>query len=182
MEQSYKEFRSKLLRRRGKGKYGNCLHERDILKIAVEQGLLKIDREITPKEYRIVVKTVNAIAAEEIIKGEPFELPCRMGRIEARPIEVKSYFKDGKLVVTNPINWEATYKLWYEDEEAKKNKLYVRYDEGVCYRIIHNKRCANYQNRTIYKFIPNRILKANLAHNVKEGKVNTLHLIKKEVV
>lgn len=50
-----------------------------------------------------------------------------MGRIELRKYDVRINL-DGEKVKTNlPIDWDKTLKLWYEDEEAYKEKHLLKW-------------------------------------------------------
>jgi len=41
-----------------------------------------------------------------------------MGTLEVRKRPTRVAIVDGKLVTNLPIDWDATLKLWYEDEES----------------------------------------------------------------
>ena len=45
-------------------------------------------------------------------------------------------------------------------------------EEDEIYKIIYNKRLANYNNQTFYTFLPNRDLKIKLKNNIKQGIVD----------
>lgn len=82
-----------------------------------------------------------------------------MGRLEIRkyPTIITT---DGKKVKTNlPIDWQATLKLWYEDEECMKNKQLVRINIPEIFRVHYNRNKANYNNKSFYQFSTNRELK-----------------------
>ena len=75
-----------------------------------------------------------------------------MGRLEVRKRSNSIKFKDGKVVTDLPVNWDATLKLWYEDEESYNNKILIREENKETFRIHYNKIKANYNNKSFYQF------------------------------
>ena len=71
-----------------------------------------------------------------------------------------------------PIDWDRTLKLWYEDEEAYKNKTLIKIEEKEIYKIFYNRNLADYTNKSFYQFNFNRELKKKLKYNIKEGEVD----------
>ena len=43
-----------------------------------------------------------------------------MGRLELRKVNINPKIINGKLIVSKPIDWDRTLKLWYEDNESFK--------------------------------------------------------------
>ena len=80
--------------------------------------------------------------------------------------------KDGKLVTNLPIDWNETLKLWYEDEDAKKNKKLVYSDFTESFKMYYDKIGSNYKNSDFYYFIPTREAKIMLNRNIKNGVVD----------
>lgn len=132
---------------------------------------------LTESQYFAITRMVNSLIASEIIKGNDIKLPHRMGTIEVRKYEKSVKIGDDGEVKTNlPIDWDNTLKLWYEDEEAYKDKTLLRLDEQEIYKIIWNKENVNFNNRSFYEFVFNRDLKQRLKHNIKEGITDALHI------
>ena len=88
------------------------------------------------------------------------------------PVYVK--IVDGKLKIGYPINWDKTIKLWYKDEEARKNKTLLRYEPKYIYHIKYNKYHAMYENQVFYEFDVNRFIKRALVKSINNGKTDTL--------
>lgn len=132
---------------------------------------------LSESQYFAIVRQMNNLLADEIIKGNEIKLPHRMGTIEVRKYEKSVKIGDDGEVKTNlPIDWDNTLKLWYEDEEAYKDKTLLRLDEQEIYKIIWNKENANFNNRSFYELVFNRDLKLRLKHNIKEGITDALHI------
>lgn len=128
---------------------------------------------LTESQYFHIVRAINNLLAEEIVRGEDVKLPCRMGTIELRKVDRKVYIdKNGNVQTNLPIDWNKTLELWYEDEEAYKNKTLVKMDEKEIFKIYYNRELANYNNKTFYEFSFNRDIKVRLKRMIKEGLID----------
>ena len=127
---------------------------------------------LTESQYFSIIRRVNELLGEALINGEDVTLPHRLGRLEIRKYEAR-ITTNGKKVRTNlPIDWDRTLKLWYEDEEAYKNKTLIKIEEKEIYKIFYNRNLADYTNKSFYQFNFNRELKKKLKYNIKEGEVD----------
>ena len=135
-----------------------------------------IGRPLTEKEFYSIIRTVNNYLAEELNNGNDVDLPLRMGKLEVRKRKARISIVDGKIKTNLPIDWAATFKLWYEDEEAYKNKTLLRIEEKELFRVRYNKEKANYKNQMFYQFIPNREIKKQLKYNIKNNKLDAFIL------
>jgi hypothetical protein len=95
-----------------------------------------------------------------------------MGRLELRKHTNKITFKEGKLKITNPVDWNATLKLWYDNPVSKNKKQLVRQETQETFRVNYNKSEANYNNKSFYDFYTNRELKLGLKKNIKLNKID----------
>lgn len=131
---------------------------------------------LTESQYFAITRKVNEFLVEALSKGEDVILPFRLGRIEVRKYESRITW-DGKKVKSNlPIDWDRTLKLWYEDEEAYKNKTLIKIEEKEIYKIFYNRNLADYTNKSFYQFNFNRELKKKLKYNIKEGEIDAFLL------
>lgn len=127
---------------------------------------------LTESQYFAITRKVNKFLAEALSKGEDVILPFRLGRIEVRKYESRITW-DGKKVKSNlPIDWDRTLKLWYEDEEAYKNKTLIKVEEKEIYKVYYNRNIAEYKNKSFYQFNINKDLKRRLKQNIKEGSLD----------
>ena len=85
-----------------------------------------IGRPLTEKEFYSIIRTVNNYLAEELSNGKDINLPLKMGKLELRKSKSRISIVDGKIKTNLPIDWSATFKLWYEDEDAKANKILIK--------------------------------------------------------
>lgn len=122
--------------------------------------------------YNKIIKTINKYYAQQLSNGIEIKLPCRMGSLELRKFKPTIKIKDNKLINTLPIDWNRTLKLWEEDKQAKEQKIFVKLEVKEVFRVVYNKKTANYKNKSFFKFKTNRQLKLNLKHNIMEGAVD----------
>lgn len=138
----------------------------------------KISNIVDEKTYRKIIRLVNYYIREELSLGNKIVLPCFMGAIELRKLDSPIKIIDGKVRTRRPVDWDATLSLWYEDEEAAKNKTLVRVESPEIFRVYYNRTKAKYKNKAFYEFNTNRELKKILKTNVKAGIVDAYSLIK----
>lgn len=139
-----------------------------------------IGKPIKEGEFYKIIRGVNNLLAQELALGKEINLPYRLGTLEIRKRPTKVAIVDGKLVTNLPINWDATLRLWCEDEESYNNKTLVRQETEDVFKVYYNKSKANYNNKSFYDFRPNRELKIKIAKNAREGILDAFVLKKYE--
>lgn len=170
----FDEYRKKVLKVNDKDKFDirNSYGTRDIYRWCIKNR--KIDRNISERDFRTIINTINQAIADEILKGRIVKLPVSMGRLflakEEKEMRVK---EDGNLTFM-PINWYETLKLWHEDEEAEKNKTLVKFEVKEVYEIYYDVRKAKYNNKTYFKFTPMRDLKLRLKKEANNNNIDAL--------
>ena len=127
---------------------------------------------LTESQYFAITRRINNILVELILLGGDITLPYRLGRLEIRKKNARVYFDKGKLKTNLPIDWDRTLKLWYEDEEAYKNKTLVKTDEKEIFKLYYNRGLAEYTNKSFYQFNFNRELKRRLKDSIKNGNID----------
>lgn len=162
-------------------KVNNSLGVYDSYKWIRKNKWLNIGRPLTEHEFYSIIRKVNDYLADSLLHGEDIKLPHRMGRIELRKYNARINF-DGNKVKTNlPIDWDRTLKLWYEDEEAYKEKTLVKMEEKEIFKVYYNKQLADYNNQGFYEFNVNRELKKRLKQRIKKGKLDAFKLKRDEL-
>lgn len=146
----------------------------DTYKLIRKNGWYNIGRPLKEHEFYSIIRGVNNLLAEEMKIGNSIHFPHGMGNIELRKFPVGVSIVNGKLRNTYPISWVDTLKLWYEDEEARNNKILVRNENKFGYSVKYNKHNAHYINQCFYQFVLNRFVKKALLNNISKGKVDTL--------
>ena len=130
---------------------------------------------LSESQYFAIIRQINNLLVDDIVIGNEVKLPHRMGTIEVRKYEKSVRIDENGKVKTNlPIDWDNTLKLWYEDEEAYKDKTLLRLDEQEIYKVLYNKEDANFNNRSFYELVFNKDLKLRLKHNIKQGIIDAL--------
>ncbi len=116
-------------------------------------------------------KVVNAVTEEfilDLLTGIDVVLPHKMGTLRIAKYTPKAYIgKDGKLKNSYSIDWDKTIKLWYEDEEAYKNKTLIRILTKNSYVATYVKKDAFYANSYYFELDFNRAFKRRLREYVK---------------
>lgn len=162
-------------------KVNNSLGVYDAYKWIRKNKWFNIGRPLTEHEFYSIIRKVNILMSEELINSGEVVLPQRMGIIELRKFEATIRIGEDGTVHTNlPIDWEKTLELWYEDEEAYKNRTLIKMEEKELFKIYYNKNSANYNNRSFYEFIFNKDLKIKLKQKIKRGTVDAPLLKRKE--
>lgn len=137
-----------------------------------------IARPLKEGEFYKIIRKVNDLLAEELIKGREIKLPHKLGTLEIRKRPTRISIVDGKLVTNLPIDWDATLDLWLEDQESYNNKTLVRVESEEIFKIYYNKKDANYNNKSFYDFKPNREIKRSLTKSARAGTLDAFILKK----
>src|SRR5690554_6806468 len=96
-------------------------------------------------------------------------LLSKMGTIEIRKFSIEPKIgEDGELIFHAPIDWDKTLRLWYEDEEAHKNKTLIKVENREVFKRFYNKLRANYKNKSFYDFLLNKNIKTNINKKAKK--------------
>lgn len=170
----YEEFKRRVgnLTDRRKHRITGSLGVYDAYKYIRKNKWFNIGRPLSEKEFYAIIRSVNKLLAKELSYGKEIILPHKLGTLELRKRKPQVLIKDGKLVTTYPIDWQATLKLWYEDEEAFQNKTLIRNEVDEVYKVYYNKNKADYNNKSFYFFQTNRELKKALMRNINLGVVD----------
>lgn len=131
-----------------------------------------VNQPVSEKEFYKIIRSVNTLIAQKIIEGKDVKFPQKMGQLEVRKYTTYVKIDNGKIKTNRGIDWDKTLKLWYEDEEAKDNKILIKKEDSEQFTIFYNKSFANYNNKTLYQFKPNRALLLAVKQAGKEDKID----------
>jgi hypothetical protein len=176
MEETFTEFTNRISRsnKNHKAKVTGSAGVYDLYKLLRKNHWYNIGRPLKEKEFYSIIRGVNRLMADEIANGKTIQFPQRMGALELRKYKVGATLVDGKLRVTYPPDWSETLKLWYEDEEARKNKTILRNNNPYVYYIRFLRDMAIFDNKHFYMFQTNTFIKKALSENIKQGKIDTV--------
>ena len=128
-------------------------------------------------DYYKIIRGINELLIEELYKANTIKFPYRMGLLELREYTPKVQFKNGKIQNTYYLDWDATLKLWYEDESSRNNKTVVRKRGSSIYRLIYIKGSkAKYANKKFFEFRPCRSLRQKIKEEINNNNVNAYKL------
>lgn len=170
------EFKNDIIKRNGpkQFKVKNSFGVYDAYKKIRKNKWYDIGKPLKEHEFYSIVREVNKLLADEIANGNTVTFPSRMGVLELRKLKRGVGIVDGKLKVTYPINWDETLRLWFEDEEARKNKTLLRKENEFVYHVKYCKHDATYENKSFYEFALNRSIKKALKENINKGITDSL--------
>ena len=165
------EFRRKVLKvdHSRNHKVKNSIGVYDIYKHIRKNKWYDIGQPITEHQFYTIIREVNNVLADNLLKGNDIVFPNKMGRLEVRKFEPIIRFDDNKLTVRLPIDWDRTLKLWLEDEEAYKERTLVKMEEKEIFKVCYNKTRADFPNKGFYQLQINRDLKTALKKKIKLG-------------
>ena len=157
----------------------NSLGVYDSYKFLRKRKWADIGRPLTEHEFYSIIGRINNYLADGFLRGQDIKFPHRMGQLELRKYDARFIIEDGKVKTNLPIDWDRTLKLWYEDEEAYKERTLVKVEEKEIYKVYYNKQLADYQNMVFYEFKVNRNLKMSLKQRIKEGRLDAFRFKEK---
>lgn len=128
-----------------------------------------IGRPLKEHEFYSIIRRVNNYYADEFLSSGKMVFPQHMGNLELRKYPVEYKIDKGKVKTNLRIDWDATLKLWYEDEESYKKKTLVKMEEKERFRVIYNKGLAFYTNQNFMNFTLNRDIKMELPKRIRNG-------------
>lgn len=165
------EFRRKVLKvdHSRNHKVKNSIGVYDIYKHIRKNKWYDIGQPITEHQFYTIIRQVNNVLADNLLRGNDIVFPNKMGRLEVRKFEPIIRFDDNKLTVRLPIDWDRTLKLWLEDEEAYKERTLVKMEEKEIFKVCYNKTRADFPNKGFYQLQINRDLKIALKKKIKLG-------------
>ncbi len=170
--ESFEEYKNTIKKVKGprKHKVQRAYGVQDAYRHYMKKCNAKKIKYLSSSDYYKIIRGVNKLFGQIIIDGEIVRLPCRMGEIFAGKYDATPRFNlEGELKFYYPIDWENTFKLWYEDEEAYENRTFVRFQSRENYKIFLSKRHASFQHQKYYKFNVNRLINQQIKYKLQEG-------------
>lgn len=112
---------------------------------------------ISDVQYYSIFRRVNELLVDSLVRTGELDFPYKMGKLIVLKRTFKSWIApNGNRYTSRRVNWDKTLELWYNDEEAYRNKtlLYFENDERLTIR--YNKTKAEFKNKYYYEFKPSR--------------------------
>lgn len=132
----------------------------------------KQDYIISRSLYYQIIRRINNLLIEDLLNGLSIQFPYKMGKLEIIKTKTFVTFKNNKIKTNLPVNWKKTLQLWYNDEEAKNNKIIIRDENEYLYKVNYNKSKACFQNKFYYHFAINRFIKLRLKDKIQNNQLD----------
>ena len=174
MGESLKDFKKRIKKVDGprEHKVKNSLGIRNAFLYLQSHKWLNIGQALKEQTFQQIIREVNNLLAFEIMEGNCIMFPERMGSLEVRKRERFVDIDDGQLKTNYMVDWDKTLELWSEDTEAYQNRTLVRDIESKeQVTIFYNRKSADFENKSYFKFRPNRSLYRILRQNINKGRV-----------
>ena len=110
----------------------------NIYKIIRKNKWFNIGRPLKEHEFYSIIRSINNYLADNLVNGDDIVFPYGMGRLELRKVNITPKIINGKLIISKPIDWDRTLKLWYEDNESFKQKTLVRVENNNLIKITYS--------------------------------------------
>lgn len=172
----FNEFREHILKIKNKRNHSikNSLGIRDAFKWCKKNNLFTVP--LTEKDFYKIIRSINNAIADELIAGNDIKFPQRMGQLEIRKYSTYVKWEDDKIKTNRGVDWGATLKLWYEDEEAKNDKILIKVEDPEVYTLYYNRNTANFNNKSLYQFKPHRRVTLAVRNAGKQGLIDAFKI------
>lgn len=179
MEETYSEFSAKILNRGSrKHRITNSYGVYDAFKFYRKNKPSEKKYVLTESQYFSIIRKIHEKLVAKLMVGEDVKFPGFMGQIEIRKRYVEPRLdSDGKLIFSAPPDWEATLKLWYEQPEARKNKIIIKQENRDVFSLFYSKSKAKYKNKSYIHFKSSRSLRKKLFVAVTSGQIKGCKLL-----
>lgn len=175
MDKSFEDFRKEVQKVHAsrKSTITNSVGVRQAFLFLQKRKWKDVGKPIKEQQFQHIIRSVNEKLGQLLIENKQLTLPQGMGALEVRLLNNRPRYRDGKLVLPQMINWDATLKLWYEDPEAMKDKVLIRDTMDLAVKVYYNKAGTVFVNKGYYEFLLNRNLRRLLSSMYREGLLDT---------
>jgi hypothetical protein len=112
---------------------------------------------ISDVQYYAIFRRVNELLVDSLVRTGELEFPYKMGKLIVFKKTLKSWIApNGERYTSSKVNWDKTLELWYNDEEAYRNKTLLYFEDDERLTIRYNKTKAEFKNKYYYEFKPSR--------------------------
>lgn len=120
------------------------------------------------KEYLRVLNALIQAFVDDLAELLIVKLPQGLGVLRIiEKVYTPTVGKDGKITGLPPIDWGSTIKLWEKDEEAKKEKLLLRYKRNIFHIVEYSKAGCTFKNKSVFTFFPSKRMRIYISNKLK---------------
>lgn len=126
--------------------------------------------------YRKIINTLSEKMWAKLMRTGLLSLGFGIGELEIVKKRTKTYvLKDGSISVNFPISFNATMRLYEEDEDAKRRHIKVRkLDNDFSYRIRFRPNKSMLNNRMYLSFKPFESKRRQFSQDIIDNKIDAL--------
>lgn len=129
---------------------------------------------ISEHTFYTIIRSINKELLNKFYRVGYIKLPQRMGELVLKKSYAKFSLEESKIKTNLPIDWKRTLELWKEDKDCYKNKTLIYKEFKILYKIFYNKSKANFNNKSFYSFLPNRVFKNTVSKLLTDHKLDAL--------
>lgn len=134
---------------------------------------------VSERKYGEILRVTNDILTGKLLDGYQVVFPYNFGSMQIESFKESFKIVDGKIRTSMMVDWNETLKLWYEDEECRKNKTLVRKDRGGRYCTLRYHRSnGRLQHKKYLYFMPCRRLTNIINKKMEEEGLDVLPRLK----
>lgn len=130
-----------------------------------------IGKHIPLKIFIRVIRKINDYVKEDLLTNGRFYFPMKLGRLYPYILTKKVWLENGKVKDNLSIDWATTTKLWYEDEEAFRDKIIVKNNKEKSYVLMYSKIAVSPKWFRFFYFKPNQALTREYNRRTGMGKL-----------
>jgi len=141
--------------------------------------------EIPDKVLRTIIKNTGALITEKLLEGHAISLPKKLGVLQIKGVKTKIRYDENGNPMNLSVDYKATKDLWKTCQECKDRKQVVfhlnEHTNGYKYKFYWTRNRVFCPQKDLYKFVPARAVKRNMAKLIKDGKTYETHHIPEPV-
>ena len=176
MEQTFEEYLKEVKNVHGDRKHKITGSQNTIAGFSYYRKIRPQESKFVLKDYQYlsIIREMNNLLADCLVENKSIRLPSGFGKLEIVKFETKSWIDEGgKFISSKIVDMHNTFKLWHEDEEARLNKIKVRFDEDYIFRIKYSPKGRMYKYNGYFSIKFNRELKHKLSRFIKTSNYDT---------
>lgn len=128
---------------------------------------------LTESQFYAIIRKVNQEIVDHLLTYSSVPLPFKFGELIIQKFDKTPRINErGELVHNTCIDWGETLRLWYEDDEAFREKTLVYMTTTSQYKVLFYKAKAMFPYQGFYEFKLNSTARQILSKKIKNGEID----------